>query len=227
RWRRRPQTLYAVRNVVHHARLRRDGDAIADFQMSGKTGLSGEDDVFAELATAGDAHLRDDQGAFANFDVVRDLHEVINLRAFADDRRAERAAVNRHVVADDDVADLRHLAVNVAVLHVTEAVRTNHRAGVNAHALADFRVRINSDVRKQIHVVGQLAVVADKIAGLQDRPRADAHALADNTMRPDVRAGVHLGARRNNRRRVNSGGVGSFGKNSAMALPNAMRALGT
>ena len=110
----------------------------------------------------------DDQyGTFADFDVVRDLDEVVNLRALADDRRAERAAVNRHVradfhvVADDDVADLRHLAVNAAVQHVTESVRADHRAGMDADALADFRARINRDVREQIHLVAELGIVAD------------------------------------------------------------------
>src|ERR1019366_6780570 len=158
--------------------------------MSGKTGLSGEDDVLAKLATAGDAHLRDDQGAFADFDVVRDLDEVVNFRAFADDRRAQRSAINRHVgadfhvVADDDISDLRHFAVNAAVLHVTEAVRANHRAGMNADALADFRMRINGDVRKQIHLVAEIGVVTDEVAALQDRPRANLYALADDTMRP-------------------------------------------
>ena len=112
--------------------------------------------------------------AFADFHVVRDLDQVVNLRALADDRRAERAAVNRHVradfhvVANDDVADLRHLAVNAAVQHVTETVRADHRAGVNADAPADFRARINRDVRKQVHVLAQLGIVADEIAGLQD-----------------------------------------------------------
>ena len=158
----------------------RDDDLIADFQVSGDADLSGEHDIISQLRAAGDADLRDQQAAFADFHVVRDLHEVINLRAFADDRRAERAAVNRHVradfhvVADDDVADLRHFAVNAAVLHVTKTVRTNHRAGVNADAPADFRARINRHVREQIHVVAEFGVVADEIAALQNGSRADA-----------------------------------------------------
>ena len=131
---------------------------------------------------------------------MRDLHEIINFRALADDRRAERAAVNRyacadfHVVADDHVSDLRHFAMNAAVLHVTKTVRANHRVGVDAHALADFRARINRHVRKQIHVVAELGVVADEIAALQDRPRTDLHALANDAIRTDVRARINLRA---------------------------------
>ena len=89
---------------------------------------------------------------------------------------------------------------------------------MNADAPADFRVRINRHVRKQVHVVAEPGIVTDKIAGLQDRPRADFHALADDTMRPDVRGGVHLRARRNDRRGMNSGGLGAFGKKQRHGL---------
>ena len=102
--------------------------------------------------------------------------------------------------------------MNAAVLHVTETVRTNHRASVNADAPADFRFRINGDIRKQVHVVPELRIVADTSAGLQDRPRADAHAFADDTMRSEVCGGVHLRARRNDGRWVNSGGEFLFRK---------------
>ena len=57
-----------------------------------------------------------------------------------------------------------------------------------------------------------------QIAGLQDRPRADAHAFADDAMRPDVRGGIHFGARRNDGRRVNSGGEFPFGKKQRHGL---------
>ena len=89
---------------------------------------------------------------------------------------------------------------------------------MNADALADFRVRINGDVRKQVHVVAEITVVADKIAALQDRPRADFHAFADDTMRPDVRAGIHLRAGGHDCRGMNSGGIGSFGKEQRHGL---------
>ena len=90
----------------------------------------------------------------ANLDVVRDLHEVVNFSALADDRRAECGAIHGrvradfHIVADDDIAHLRHFAVKAGIKNVTEAVRADHRAGMNAHTLADLRARINRDVRK-------------------------------------------------------------------------------
>ena len=61
--------------------------------------------------------LADDHAMPADDDVVPDLHEIINFRAFADDRVLERAPVDAligadlDVVLDDDTADLRHLEV--------------------------------------------------------------------------------------------------------------------
>ena len=152
----------------------------------------------------------------ADFHVVRDLDEIINLRALADDGRAERAAVNRHVradlhvIADDDVANLRNFAVDAAVQHVAESVRADDRAGVDADAMADFRARINCHVRKQIHVVAELRIVADKIAALQNRVRANLHALAHGAMRPDVRRRINFRGFGDDRRRMNSGGEFRF-----------------
>ena len=77
----------------------------------------------------------------ADGDIVRDLDEVIDLRAFADNGRPERAAVNRdiraqfHVIADDHIADLWHLAMDAVIEHVAEAIRANDRAGVDATRL--------------------------------------------------------------------------------------------
>src|SRR5208337_4018037 len=136
RLRGRAEPFFAVRNVVHHAGLRGDGDLIADFQMATDADLPGKDYIIAQLGAAGNADLRDDNAMLADFHVVGDLDKIINLRALADDGRAERAAVNRHVRADfhvvakDDVADLRHLAVDAAVEHITESIRADDRAGM-------------------------------------------------------------------------------------------------
>ena len=94
---------------------------------------------------------------FADLHVVPDLDQVINFRPFADDCRLECPAINRHVradfdvVADDDVADLRHLTMRAAIEHVAEAVRANYRSGVNPHALAAIagrtrRIRLGTAV---------------------------------------------------------------------------------
>ncbi len=102
-------------NVGHHAGRRGDLGAGADLQMSGDAGLSAERGEIADHARSGNAGLRHQNGVTADDDVVADLHEIIDLRAFADHRVAIGAAVDGHagadldVVLDDDPADLRHL----------------------------------------------------------------------------------------------------------------------
>src|SRR5208282_2464870 len=96
------------------------------------------------------------------------------------------AGADFHIIADDDVANLRHLAMNAAILHVTKTVGANHGAGVNADAIPDFRARINRHIREQVHVLAEFGIVADEISALQDRPRADLHALADGALRSDL-----------------------------------------
>ena len=71
------------------------------------------------------------QTMLADFHVVRDVDEVVNFRALADDGRAERAAINRHaradfhVFADDDISNLRNFAMDAAVLNVAITVRAD------------------------------------------------------------------------------------------------------
>ncbi len=84
--------------------------------------------------------------------------------------------------------------------------------------LADFRARINRHVRKQIHVVAELGIVADKIAALQNRIRANFHALADDAMRSDVRGRINLRGLRDDRRRMNSGGKFLFWEKQCQRL---------
>src|SRR6185312_13631199 len=104
----RAEPFFAVGNIVHHPGLRRNSDAVADFQMTRQAGLAGNDGIITDLRAARDAHLRNHEAPIADDDVVRDLHEVINLRALSDDRRTERAAIDTHVgtdlniVANDD-----------------------------------------------------------------------------------------------------------------------------
>src|SRR5206468_9284182 len=101
-----------------------------------------------------------------------DLDQVIDLGAFADDGRAERAAINRHVgpnlhvVANDNVANLRHFAMDTAVEHVTETIRADDRAGVDADAMADLSAGIESHVRKEVHLLAEQAVGAEVIGSL-------------------------------------------------------------
>ena len=73
---------------MHDAGLGGHGDAVADLEVAGQADLAGEDHVVAQLGAAGNADLRDDEAMLAHGHVVRDLDEVIDLRACADNGRA-------------------------------------------------------------------------------------------------------------------------------------------
>src|SRR5688572_6274338 len=96
--------------------------------MTRETDLAGEGHVLANFCTTGNANLRDDNGVFANDDVVADLDQVIDLRTFTDNRAAKRTTIDRHVranldiVMNDHVADLRHFAVDAFVEDITESI---------------------------------------------------------------------------------------------------------
>ena len=82
----------------------------------------------------------------ADDDVVPDLHEIINFRAFADHRILKSAAVDGcigadlDVVLDDDPADLRHLEVAAGAHGEAEAVLADPHAGMDDDPVADERV---------------------------------------------------------------------------------------
>src|SRR5205814_9569459 len=105
----------------------RDRPADADADVVHAADLARDDDVVTRLARPGDAHLADEDVVPADLAVVRDHDAVVDLRAGADPRRAEGAAVDRgagadlDVVADLDPAELRHLDVPAVLASVAEA----------------------------------------------------------------------------------------------------------
>src|SRR6185312_4643755 len=80
--------FFALGDIMHHTGLRGNRRAVAEFQMSGYARLTGEDDVITKFRAAGNSYLRDHQTMVADNDVMTYLHEVIDFRAFADDRWA-------------------------------------------------------------------------------------------------------------------------------------------
>src|SRR5579863_10014667 len=113
---------------MRDARLREDERELADFEVARDSRLPGCDDADADLRTSGDSDLTAQRGVLTHLDVVPDLHEIVDLRAAADDGRAgdgsvdARAGADLDAIADDYVADLRDLDLFCADAHVTEPV---------------------------------------------------------------------------------------------------------
>ena len=128
--------------------------------MVDHAGLPPHHDVVLDDRAAGDADLRRHQHATADGDAVRDVHEVVDLRARADPRLADRRPIDRrvradlHVVFDDDVGVLGNLQVRaVGLLREPEAVAADDAAVENRHPVADDDVLADRDARVQDAVV--------------------------------------------------------------------------
>ena len=118
--------------------------------MAADANLAAELDAVANHGAAGDADLRREQYVPAKDHAVRNLHEVVDLRARLDPRLADRRPIDRRVGADLDIV-LDHDRRGLRDLFV-RAVRTRREA---------------------------VAVAADHGAVLDDHARADGAALAD------------------------------------------------
>src|SRR5262249_8214746 len=150
--------------------------------------------IFFHDDTAGKAGLRGDDDVVADAAVVRDVHEVVELDAVADTSDAEGRAVDAGVgadfaiITDFDGANLRELLVTACFTGEAEAVRADHRAGMNYCILADAHAVVNGD------------------AGIEAGMWADLHACADGAGRVDAYAGSNEGLRANDGVRADLGG---------------------
>ena len=205
------------------------------FKWPGDAHLPGQCHVIPDLGAAGNADLRDDQAILPNGHVVRDLHEVVDFGAFADDRRPQRAAVNGdvgadfHVVVNDDVADLRHFAMDAGVENIAKTVGPDHRAGMDPHALADLCLIIQDDVREKAGSRPQWrSRRRDGCRRARPTRGADFDFLANDAIRPDMGAGIDLRRGRHDRRGMDARRQKSApGKNIGNTRAKAMRALAT
>src|SRR5262249_56337208 len=118
----------AVGDVRRDAGFGADDGAGADVDVVGDADLAGHHDVVAGRRGAGDADLAGENVVLADLAVVGHLDEVVDLGAAADARGLEGAAVHGgagadlDVVADLDVAELRHLHVLAVREAVAEAI---------------------------------------------------------------------------------------------------------
>ena len=134
--------MLSALETIQHRGLGSDHDFWSDCDVPDDPNLATERRILADLCAATNTILGDDNTVFANDDVVADLHEVVDLSAFADHGVALRAPVNRAVcpnldiVRDHHAADLRDFSVMILVENVAVAVGANHGAGMNADTIS-------------------------------------------------------------------------------------------
>src|SRR5262249_11685761 len=112
---RRSAPALARRNVVHNAGSSGDHGTGSNRHVVGHASFAAHDNAILDRGAARDADLRGQQAMASDRDVVRDLDEIVDLAALADDGVANRAPVDRavrpdlDVVLDDDPPDLGDL----------------------------------------------------------------------------------------------------------------------
>src|SRR5262249_12425703 len=131
------EPLLPWRHIGYDAALRPDDRTFADRHVIGKPDLSGQNDAILDDHTTEIPAFRANDAMTADRDIVSDLHQVVDLGAFADHGVAVGAAVDGgpspdlHVILHDDAADLQYLAVAGRSHDVAEAVLSNGAAGMD------------------------------------------------------------------------------------------------
>ena len=118
----------AARDVAKNSRLGREPRAISNRVVPRNANLPREDDAVAEAHRAGNADLRHDQTKSPDAYVMRDLDEVVDLRAGTNHGVVEAAMMDRgecadlDIVLDDTSTNVRDLLVTAVAKHVAEPV---------------------------------------------------------------------------------------------------------
>src|SRR3954454_8334687 len=105
------------RKIPRHSSLAADDVSISDLYVTIDTDLTADHHVIADATAPRKSGLRRDDRVLADNDVVRDLHQIINLCAALDPRPAKACPIdggvssNLHVVVDLHDAELRHFLV--------------------------------------------------------------------------------------------------------------------
>ena len=164
--------------------------------MASDADLAGQDHAVLDDGCARDSDVREEQAAAADLAVVGDVHEIVDLGASTDARRAEARAVDGGVRADLDIVlqndptDLRRLLPS-AVEVEAEPVGAKHGARVHDAALAHLGPRVQDRARHELGARADLGEgsdegarvhahpVAEDRAGAHDRGRADAHVFTE------------------------------------------------
>ena len=130
----------AGRHVGAHAGLGAQHGSLADAHVIAHADLAGHHHVVAGGRAAGHADLRADHVVLADAAVVGDHHQVVDLGAVADDRRAVGAAIDGRagadlaIAADLHVAQLRGRQMAALEKAIAKTVAAQHGAGMHDRA---------------------------------------------------------------------------------------------
>ena len=174
-----------------NARLRSNHGPALHANVIAESYLAADNAVVFDNDAAADAGLPGNDNALADIAVVTDVNQVVEFRAPADARTAQRSAIHTGVRAQLDLvfdhygADLREFMVALVVAHKAKPVRADHHAGMQNHSIPDGHVVIDDDVGMDDTVAVNLNVVSDAGPGMNLRAHVDAAVFTDGNVRAD------------------------------------------
>ena len=153
--------------------------------MADNANLAAQSYEIAKFGTARNTRLRHDNAMPSDDDVVPDLDEIINFRAFSDNRISKGTAVDRrvgsdlHIVLHHDPADLWDFHVSFAAHGEAKAILADGHARVQDDSVSDQSMG-DGCVGSDITVPANVNPVPDDRAGGDSRPPADLSLWADD-----------------------------------------------
>src|SRR5262249_27299176 len=157
--RRGPQDAQPRGDVLRHAGLGSDDDAIPHPDVVGDPDLPSNGDIAPGDTGTAQAHLADEQVVRADLAVMPDLYLVVDLGAGPDDCRVHGPTVDGGASSDLDVvtqfdpAQLWDLVVPPVVEAVTEPVRTDDGARVQDDPVTQDRAIVDGRVGVDDHII--------------------------------------------------------------------------
>src|SRR5271165_3940819 len=157
------------------------GHVIGNLHMRRDDRIAAGHEVAADFGRSAHHETRGVKTVLAQIAVVRNVANIVELRARADIGRGERRAVDRAVSADLD---------RIADLHVAE-VRDLARLAVRIHGIAES-VAADRRMRMDLAILTDLAARAYEHMRMQHGPRADSRLVFDDDVRADQTVGADL-----------------------------------
>ncbi len=186
--------------LFNHSLLSMAGDhAIADFEMTCNTDLSGEDHVAADFGAAAESDLSAEKRVFADLGGVTYLYEVVDLGAAANACLADGCAIDGRVGADfdvvfeDDNTGLHDLVVAAVVFfRISVAIGADLGSVLEDHVVADAAELADGHVSVGLEVIADARATVDMDEGINRAVLSDLHVVFDDDERADRCALAYL-----------------------------------
>lgn len=166
-----------------------DKDVVFELDMADNSNLAAKHDVFAGFNRSGDASLSCDDVVLANFNVMGDLDEVVDLCPISDDGSLEARAVDGRVGADlyvifkDDDAELLEFYVAAEpVGGIAKTARADYNARLKDHSIAKAAPFSDSAIGLDLAFFADLYIKTNGYVGSNVCIGADSHVSVNDRM---------------------------------------------